>query len=147
MAPWFAGTGRLDWRIASGGAAVLAAGLSLYKTWRDAPYGQIDWDGAIWRWQSAKDGTVSIEQSLSVVADFQKRLVLVIESGSGVRLWFCAERMAFPERWMDFRRAVYSPRRTSAIPPGSELSSERVAAVAVSSHAQAQHSIRIESEH
>ena len=49
------------------------------------------------------------------------------------------------ERWMVFRRAVYSPRRTSAIPPGSELSSERVAAVAVSSHAQAQHSIRIES--
>ena len=145
MAPWFAGTGRLDWRIASGGAAVLAAGLSLYKTWRDAPCGQIDWDGAIWRWQSAKDGTVSIEQSLSVVADFQKRLVLVIESGSGVRLWLCAERMAFPERWIDFRRAVYSPRRTSARTQEGELSDERVVAVAVSSHVQVQHPIRIES--
>ena len=80
MTTWFAGTGRLDWRIASGCAAVLAAGLSLYKTWRDAPCGQVGWDGAVWRWESAKDGTESSEQSLSVVADFQKRLVLVIES-------------------------------------------------------------------
>lgn len=138
---WFAGTSRLDWRMASGCAAVLAAGLPLYDTWRNAPRGQIGWDGEIWHWQSAEDGVESSQQSLSVVADFQKRLIVFLESETGARSWFCAEQMACPERWLDFRRAIYSPGKAAPLRSWRKPSPDRVVAVAVSSHAGDQHSM------
>ncbi|HQS30479.1 hypothetical protein [Polaromonas sp.] len=138
---WFAGTSRLDWRMASGCAAVLVGGLPLYGTWRNALRGQIGWDGEIWHWQSAEDGVESSQQSLSVVADFQKRLIVMLESETGARSWFCAERMACPERWLDFRRAIYCPGKASPLRSWRKPSPDRAVAVAVSSHAGAPHSI------
>jgi toxin CptA len=110
---WFFSTQRLDWRIGLGCAAVLVAGGALRQGWRNANSGgQLAWDGSCWRWESIKDQTVSGELELSVLADLQQIMVVMLDSGNGSRLWFCAERSAFPERWLDFRRAVYSVRRT-----------------------------------
>jgi toxin CptA len=106
---WFSGTQRLDWRIGLGGAAVLVSGWMLWQGWRNvASSGQLAWDGSCWRWESVSHQTVSGELTLAVIADLQQILWVVLDDGHGFRLWFCAERSAFPERWLDFRRAVYS---------------------------------------
>jgi toxin CptA len=116
---WFSSTRRLDWRIGLGCAAVLGSGLALRQGWRStANGGQLVWDTSCWRWESIKDQTVSGELALSVVVDLQQIMVVMLDGGNGSRLWFCAERSAFPERWLDFRRAVYSVRRTLDGPAG-----------------------------
>lgn len=87
--------------------------------WRStANGGQLVWDTSCWRWESIKDQTVSGELALCVVVDLQQIMVVMLDGGNGSRLWFCAERSAFPERWLDFRRAVYSVRRTLDGPAG-----------------------------
>jgi toxin CptA len=116
---WFLSTRRLDWRVGLGCAAVLVSGWALRQGWRnDVNGGQLAWDGSCWRWESIRDQTVSGELELSVLADLQQIMVVMLDGGNGSRLWFCAERSAFPERWLDFRRAVYSVRRTLDGPAG-----------------------------
>lgn len=109
---WLSSTRRLDWRIGVGGAAVLIVGWAIQKSWRSVTRGQLFWDGTYWRWESTEGQTV-IAPAMSVVADLQRVLVVVLDNGAGRRFWFCAERSAFPMRWLDFRRAVYNTRRTS----------------------------------
>lgn len=111
---WFLNTRQLDWRMALGGACVLIAGFALRHGWCSAATGQLAWDGSGWRWESIHDRTDSGEFALSVVADLQQILVVMLDNGSGSRLWFCAERSTFPERWLDFRRAVYGGRKNLA---------------------------------
>jgi toxin CptA len=116
---WFLSTRRLDWRIGFGCAAVLASGWALRQGGRNAANtGQLVWDGSCWRWESVKDQTVSGELELSVLADLQQIMVVMLDDGDGSRLWFWAERSAFPERWLDFRRAVHGSRKTLASPAG-----------------------------
>ena len=116
---WFLSTRRLDWRIGLGCAVVLVSGWALRQGWHNADNGgQLAWDGHCWRWESIQDQTVSGELELSVIVDLQQTMVVMLHSRNRSRLWFCAERSAFPERWMDFRRAVYSVRRTLDGPAG-----------------------------
>lgn len=118
---WFSSTRRVDWHIGLGGGAVLVSGWALQHGWRNATTsGELAWDGGCWRWTSLKDQTTSGEFALSVVMDFQKILVLVLDDGNGSRLWLCAECSAFPGRWMDFRRAVYSDRKALDNKAGGE---------------------------
>lgn len=113
MLLWFSSTRRLDWRIGLGCAAVVLSGWALWQSWRTVAAGQLAWDGVCWRWESIKNQSVWGELKISVIADFQQIMVVMLEGGNGSRFWFCAERSAFPARWTDFRRAVYSTRRTS----------------------------------
>lgn len=109
---WVSSTRRLDWRIGLGGAAVLIVGWVIQKSWCSVTRGQLVWDGSCWRWESTEGLTVNAP-AMSVVADLQRVLVVILDNGAGRRFWFCAERSAFPGRWLDFRRAVYNTRRTS----------------------------------
>ena len=92
-------------------ACTVVAGGAAYAGWKNAPVGQIAWDGQLWRWESLGYQTGIAEQQLSVVADFQSVLLLRIENQAHASLWLWAERAAMPERWLDLRRAVYSPHR------------------------------------
>lgn len=106
---WFAITRRFDWRIGLGCASVLASGWALRHGWYGATSGQLAWDGSCWRWEGMQGQIFNSEETLSVAVDFQRIMVVVLNNGSRRRrLWFCAERSAFPERWLDFRRAVYA---------------------------------------
>lgn len=118
MLLWFLNTRRLDWRIGLGCAAVLLSGWALWRGWRTAAVGQLAWDGVCWRWESIVDQSVSGELALSVVVDLQPIMVVMLDGGGGRTRWFCTERSAFPERWLDFRRAVYSVRRSANVPTG-----------------------------
>jgi toxin CptA len=120
---------RLDWRVASAFAAVLGAGAAVRAGWNNMPTGQLVWDGKAWRWESASYQTGIAEHELSIIADFQSRLLLRLENPASASLWLWMERSAFPERWLDLRRAVYSVRKAPAALPSHDL---QPAAAAVS---------------
>jgi len=130
---WFSVTRQLDGRMAAALAAVLAAGAAAHGSWKNAPSGQLAWDGEVWCWESSSYQTGIAEQRLSVIADFQHLLLLRLENQAHASLWLWAERRALPERWLDLRRAVFSPCKASrAAQPHDVAQAEPLSAVAVS---------------
>lgn len=139
---WWNVTRQLDWRMALVGLSVLLAGLSARVSWNHLPSGQLAWDGEAWRWESPGYQAGVAEHELSVIADFQHGLLLRLENRASASLWLWVEQRAMPERWLDLRRAVYSPHRSpAALPPHDFLPAEPPAlplpAVALSGAMQA----------
>jgi len=130
---WFSLARQLDGRMAAALVAVLAAGVAAHGGWKNAPSGQLAWDGEVWCWESPGYQTGIAEQRLSVIADFQHLLLLRLENQAHASLWLWAERRALPERWLDLRRAVFSPGKASRAARSQDLvHTEPLAAVAVS---------------
>ena len=113
------GAGWFDWRIALALVCVVAAGAAAYVGWRNAPAGQLAWDGAVWRWESPGYQAGVAEYGLSVLADFQNILLLRLENQAHACLWLWMERRSMPERWLDLRRAVYSPHKAAVAVSGA----------------------------
>lgn len=129
---WFYVTRQLDWRMVLALATVLGAGMAARTGWNNAPAGQLAWNGEVWRWESSSYQTGIAEYELVVIADFQHRLLLRLENQAHAWLWLWVERKALPERWLDLRRAVYSPYKSSATSrPHDLLHAEPLLAVAV----------------
>ena len=120
---WYLNTTRFNWRVGLGCVAVLVSAWKLQTVWHKDAAGHLIWNGSCWRWECATDLKVSDELKLSVVADFQGFLIVVLNENTDSRFWCCAERAAFPERWLEFRRAVYSVSR----PPGAQAGIDHVA--------------------
>ena len=114
---------QLDWRMAVAGFFVLLAGFAARKAWANPPQGQLAWDGASWRWEGPGYQTGVGEHALSVIVDLQQRLLLRLENQAGACLWLWVEHHAMPERWLDLRRAVYSPHRPVAAVSGGSFDS------------------------
>jgi len=143
---WYFITGKLDWRLIISFAAVLGTGVAAYIGWSNAGEGQLAWDGEFWRWESSSYQTGIAEYELSVIADFQHMLLLRLDNQAHARLWLWAERSAMPERWLDLRRAVHSPRKSSATLRQHHLpQAEPVPTVAVLGHAPPVNAPRIKS--
>ena len=96
---------------------VLLAGLAARSSWNHLPSGHLAWDGEVWRWEIPGYQTGAAEHELSVIADFQHRMLLRLENQAGASLWLWLEKNAMPERWMDLRRAVYSPHKSPGAVP------------------------------
>jgi hypothetical protein len=130
---WFYATRHLDWRTALVFAALVGAAAATRSSWTHSPIGQLAWDGEAWRWESASYQTGIAGYELSVIADFQRFMLLRLENHAHARLWLWVDRSAMPQRWLDLRRAVYSPRKAS-VPAGQHdaLHAEPLLAVAVS---------------
>ncbi len=90
---------------------VVGAGFAALYGWKNSPVGQLAWDGQVWRWEGPGYQVGVAEYDLSAALDFQSLMLLRIENQAHATLWLCAERRAFPSRWVDLRRAVYSPHR------------------------------------
>lgn len=118
---WDALTQASGWRLSASCSAVLLAGLAAGLSWKNLPRGQLAWDGEVWRWESECRHSAMAEHELSVVADFQRCLLLRLESQAGASLWLWAEQPSLPERWLDLRRAVYSPHRSCGALPAHDL--------------------------
>jgi toxin CptA len=112
---------QLDWRIALAFLSVLMAGVAARTSWINLPSGQLAWNGEVWRWESASYQTGVAEQELVVIADFQRWLLLRLENQARASLWLWAEQSAMPDRWLDLRRAVYSPHRSPSAPAQHDL--------------------------
>jgi toxin CptA len=129
----FQGAGQFDWRLGLIAASVMGAGLAAGMGWRNVPAGRLAWDGQTWRRESPGYQAGAVEYELCVLADFQHSLLLRLESPGQARLWLWVERQAMPERWLDLRRAVYSPRKSPLSPwQHDALHQEPLPAVAVS---------------
>ena len=114
-----------DWRTALAALSVLGAGSAAVSAWRCMPAGQLTWDGQVWHWQGAGAQDALTGQELRVAADLQHSLLMHLQSSKGAGLWLWAEKKVLPGRWLDLRRAVYSPhRRTPTLPPHDFLASE-----------------------
>lgn len=114
---WAASISQVDWRIGVAFSAAIGAGVAALTRWRHISGGQLAWSGDAWRWESPAYQTGGIEQSLLVIADLQHVLLLRLENQTGASLWLWLERSAMPDRWLDLRRAVYSPHRSAAASP------------------------------
>lgn len=144
---WFNAVRQLDWRICLAFFALVLAGLAAFVDWKNTPSGQLVWDGELWFWESSAYQSGLAEQQLSVIADFQHVLLLMVQNQAGASLWLWLERKTMPERWLDLRRAVYSAHKTSAQlakqRPGAPdvklrdpVQADLLQAMAVSKHAQ-----------
>lgn len=151
---WFNAVRLFDWRTCLAFFALVTSGLAAFVDWKNAPSGQLVWDGGLWFWESSAYQSGLAEQELSVIADFQHVLLLRIQNQAGASLWLWLERKTMPERWLDLRRAVYSTRRRSAQPakqyPGvpdvklrDPMQADLLQAIAVSNHAQTTDSSQI----
>ena len=109
---WTLGSQQLGWRQAAGFITVMGAGWAARYGWKNAPVGQLAWDRQVWRWEGPGYQAGVAEYELSVALDFQNVMLLRVENQAHAKLWLWAERRAFPERWLDLRRAVYSPHRS-----------------------------------
>ncbi len=126
----------MDWRSFVAFAATALAGLAAYNGWKNSPVGQLAWDGQFWRWEGAGYQAGVVEQQLSVIVDFQSLLLLRLENPAHAHLWLWAERHVSPERWLDLRRAVYSPHKAARPPRQDDLQAPQpIHGVAPSSHA------------
>lgn len=129
------GSRALDGRVFLALTAVILAGAVAYKGFRRTPVGQLAWDGQCWRWEGTGYLTGAAEQKLTVIVDFQSLLLLRLENPAHAQLWLWAERRMLPERWLDLRRAVYSPHKASKQTPKDNLQApDPMHAVAVSGH-------------
>ena len=140
---WWATMRQPDWRLLLASGSVLFSGLAARTAWNNLPGGQLAWDGNAWHRESTGYQTGAGEHSLSVIADFQQRLLLRLENQAGASLWLWVEKNAMPERWLVLRRAVYSPHKprvsvaTHDLAP-AESSDSGAAAVAPSKSMQSQ---------
>jgi toxin CptA len=91
------------------------SGLAAMRCWKNSPVGQLRWDGQVWHWECLGYQAGLPARGLSVGLDFQRILLLRLESQNGVVNWLWADRLAMPERWLDLRRAVYSRRKASLV--------------------------------
>ncbi|MES2190325.1 MAG: hypothetical protein V4454_09390 [Pseudomonadota bacterium] len=110
---WFYSSQQADWRIYIAAMAMIASGLAAFVGWRRTAVGQLVWDGQLWRWEGSGHQPGMSEQYISVVADFQRLVLIRMENQAQKSMCMWCERAAFPERWLDFRRAVFSPGRHS----------------------------------
>ena len=113
MLLWWRASQQFDARIALAACFVLFAGFAVRTSWKHLPTGQLAWDGEVWRRESPGYQTGTAEQNLSVIADFQHRMLLRLENQAGASLWLWLEKTSMPERWLDLRRAVFSPHKSS----------------------------------
>jgi len=115
------------------GVSVLGAGIAAGMAWQSAPVGRLVWNGQAWHWESPGYQSGAMEYGLYVLGDFQHLLLLQLENPGHARLWLCVERRAMPDRWLDLRRAVYSPRKLpSSTWLHDTLPQDQLPAVAVS---------------
>ncbi len=94
--------------------ALAASSLAGIFGMKFSPIGQLVWDGQRWHWESLAYQVGTAEYEVFVAADFQHIVLLHIKNHANAKLWLWVERDIFPERWLDLRRAIYSPHRTAA---------------------------------
>ena len=109
---WILVSQHTGWRQIIGFITVIGAGLAAWYSYKTTAVGQLTWDGQVWYWQGSGHALGAAEYELSVALDFQNVMLLRLENRAHAKLWLWAERRTFPSRWLDFRRAVYSPRRS-----------------------------------
>lgn len=136
---WFSMAQHSGWRMLAAGLVLTVVAIGAGRGWKNSPEGQLAWNGQVWRWESSGYQAGAGDHELTVIADFQRLLVLRLENQAHASLWLWVERKAFSDRWLDLRRAVYSPHKSAVEFSGRKapVEAEAPEAVAVSQAMQA----------
>lgn len=113
MSYWLGVSKTFDWQQGLGSTSLLLAGLAAGVGWKNSLVGQLAWDGQDWHWASTGYQSGMTSDTVSVVFDFQSLLLLRVENPVHATRWLWVEKGTLPGRWLDLRRAVYSPHRAS----------------------------------
>ena len=108
---WMATAQAINWRHGVGATTVALAGALAWTFWKNSPVGHLNWDSQAWHWESKGYPSGAAEQTVLVALDCQMMMLLQIDNPAHARLWLWAEKRMCAERWLDLRRAVYSPHR------------------------------------
>lgn len=119
VAAWCMQVDTLGWRQALAVVSLVLAGGFAWHGWRRMPAGRVHWDGQQWFWTCAAE---PYAVALSVHLDWQRHMLLCLQSVGAAPLWCWVEQSSQPQRWRDLRRAVYSPARAHADPDSVLLS-------------------------
>jgi hypothetical protein len=102
---WAGFTIRQGWGVTSFALllVLLAAVLLAAMAQRNAPIGQLRWDGEQWYWIADQDFTV---RTMVCLLDFQLTLLLQVTFDNRQRHWFWIETDSKPFQWNALRRAI-----------------------------------------
>jgi hypothetical protein len=89
---------------------LLAAVLLAAMAQRNAPKGQLRWDGEHWYWATAQDLTVL---TMVRVVDFQLMMLLQVTLDNGQRHWFWLDADSKSSHWIALRRAIVATTKVS----------------------------------
>lgn len=119
----------LTWRDGLAAAALLASTAGAVSFCKTGDQGHLVWDGEFWHkegeaslqrrrftifglfGQTMASADVQAQVQVQVIFDMQAAMLLQMTRGQGAPEWTWVTRSAHPERWLDLRRAVYSPIR------------------------------------
>ena len=118
---WVAASQALGWRQGLGLVGLVAVGAAAWVGWKNSAIGQLAWDGQDWCWESRGYQAGAANYAVAVAFDFQSTLLLRVGNPAKATLWLWAQRSTCPERWLDLRRAVYSPHRESSAGASAQI--------------------------
>lgn len=113
---WRAGFQEPDWRTLILACLLVATGAGVILGTRQQATGRLHWDGAVWGWESDRMPTQLEAASLMVVADLQLLIIVRMTLQRSRPVWLGVNRIDFPERWLDFRRAIHLPGKAVPLP-------------------------------
>lgn len=116
-----AGLQGADWRTMILVCLLVATAAGVVWGTRRQATGRLHWDCAVWNWEPDRVPKQLQSASLTVVADLQRLIIVRLTLQRARPVWFGVYRADFPERWLDFRRAIYLPGKPSPMPesPGN----------------------------
>ena len=117
------------WQIFAAVCTVALVGVAAHRSWKSCLVGHLAWDGQVWRWESSGHQPAVAEQRIHVLLDLQHMMLLRFENQAKAQLWLWPERHVQPERWLDFRRAVYSPHKPARVSASPEVTTHNFAVV------------------
>ena len=119
------GINAAGWRSWLAAATLLASAAGAVSFCKSGGHNQIVWDAEVWRVEALNcsfangpcitetiDGVSNAANlEIQVILDVQVALLLRLARGQRAVQWLWVTRNHLPERWLDLRRAVYSPVR------------------------------------
>jgi hypothetical protein len=108
MSLWTWQSQALHWRQVLGWLVWITAAFWLFASWLRAPRGDLTWDGTCWWWEAANSQAGSGSGTLLPRLDVQNNLLLEFSFTDRKCLGLWVTKSSNPQRWMDFRRAVFA---------------------------------------
>lgn len=91
----------------------LGTGVFALIQWLRQPCGLLRWDGEFWFWSGFGDSPLS---ALELTADFQRLVLVRLQSAQGTSLWLCLSAASVRADWHGIRCALVHTSRHGIVP-------------------------------
>lgn len=114
LALWFSARAAGTFALAAGLLLWSVSGYAAWRSWRAPLPRFVCWDGQAWQLDYGSPSDTLVMKDVQVCLDLQTSVWVVVRPFEGRPLWLWLDADAMTHRWMDFRRALYSPRSRGA---------------------------------